>query len=273
MPLLQIFILAAIQGITEFIPISSSGHLILLPEFFDWNDQGLLVDVAVHVGTLFAVIIYFWRDIFKILSSVYHKTLLGRKSTKTDKNFRLFLNLGIATLPIIPAGYIINYYSGDILRSMEVIGWATIVFAIFLLLADKVCMTFRKLDHIPYSGALLIGLFQIMALIPGTSRAGITITAARLLGVERQDAAKFSMLLSIPVIAAAGALKLVDAYTIGNTGIIIDLVEIASLTFIIALATIFIFLRWLKNSGFTPFVVYRLILGGVIILFAYQPYI
>ena len=273
MPLLQIFILASIQGITEFIPISSSGHLILLPEFFDWDDQGLLVDVAVHIGTLFAVIIYFWKDIFKILTSIYYKTLLHRKNKKTDKNYKLFLNLSIATLPIIPAGYLVNYYSGDILRSMEVIGWATFVFAIFLLLADKVCMTFRKLDHISYSGALLIGLFQIMALIPGTSRAGITITAARFLGVERQDAAKFSMLLSIPVIIAAGALKLADAYTIGDPKVILDLIEIASLTFIIALATIFIFLRWLKNSSFTPFVIYRLILGGAIILFAYQPYI
>ena len=273
MPLLQILILASIQGITEFIPISSSGHLILLPEFFDWDDQGLLVDVAVHMGTLFAVIIYFWRDIFKILTSVYYKTLLRRKSIKTDENYKLLLNLVIATLPIIPAGYLINYYSGDILRSMEVIGWATIVFAILLLLADKVCMTFRKLGHISYFGALWIGLFQIIALIPGTSRAGITITAARLLGVERQDAAKFSMLLSIPVITAAGTLKLVDAYTIGDPSLIMELIEIASLTFIIALATIFIFLRWLKNSSFTPFVIYRLILGGIIILFAYQPFI
>ena len=144
MPLFQIFILASIQGITEFIPISSSGHLILLPEFFDWDDQGLLVDVAVHIGTLFAVIIYFWKDIFKILTSIYYKTLLRRKSKKTDENYKLLLNLCIATLPIIPAGYLVNYYSGDILRSMEVIGWATIVFAIVLLLADKVSMTFNN---------------------------------------------------------------------------------------------------------------------------------
>ena len=196
-PLFQLFVLAAVQGITEFLPISSSGHLVLVPKFADWTDQGLLLDVAVHVGTLMAVMLYFYRDLATMTGAIFRSFKQISIRRPLDREFWLVWKLVIATLPVILAGYLMNTYLGGAFRSLEIIGWTTLGFGILLFLADKLNMTIRNVEHITFLGAFVIGLFQILALIPGTSRAGITMTAARFQGVERQDAARFSLLLSM----------------------------------------------------------------------------
>ena len=260
-PFIQILILAAVQGITEFLPVSSSGHLILVPKFTGLVDQGLMMDVAVHVGTLLAVMLYFWRDIIGMTRS------LDRR--KVDNEFWLFFKLILATLPVIVAGYLVNHYIGADLRTLEIIGWATLIFGILLYASDKLNMTVCNIDHISFFGAFFIGLMQVVALIPGTSRAGITMTAARFLGVDRQDAARFSLLLSIPTIAGAGALKGYELYKSGNQVLFNDVITVAGLSFLFALAAISLLMAWLRRANFTPFVIYRILLGGGLISVAY----
>ena len=261
--------LAAVQGITEFLPISSSAHLILVPKLSDWPDQGLLIDVAAHLGTLLAVIIYFLRDLISMAVALFqHLRPLSNKPS-INPHFSLMINLVVATLPILLAGYFVNYFLDNSFRSLEVIGWATIIFGFVLLFADKTSMTIREIDHITLKGALLIGLFQILALIPGTSRAGITITAARLQGVERRDAARFSLLLSIPVIISAGGLKGLELYTNGTAVLFKEALIVMAISFCFAMTAISLMMFWLKNASFTPFIVYRIALGIFLLLIFY----
>lgn len=269
MPLVQIFVLAAVQGITEFLPVSSSAHLILVPNITGWPDQGLLMDVAVHVGTLLAVMIYFWRDLFGMAAALVHMPGQIANHRRFDAEYWLFLKLILATAPVIAAGFLVNYYMGDILRSIEVIGWATLGFGLLLLIADKASMTVRKIEHITFVGAFVVGMFQVLALIPGTSRAGITMTAARFLGVERQDAARFSLLLSIPAIVGAGALKGLELYQSGDVVLINDALKVGGLSFLFALISISVLMIWLKRASFTPFFFYRFLLGVGLLYYAY----
>jgi len=205
-PILHIVILALFQGVTEFLPISSSGHLVLVPWFAGWQDQGLTLDVAVHVGTLGAVMAYLWRDIAAMLSGLWG--MVKGKGVNADVRLAVYLVLG--TLPVIAAGFVLNKYVPGGIRSIEIIGWATLGFGVLLWLADRFSVTVRRIDHLRLSDALIIGVSQCLALIPGTSRSGITMTAGRMLGMERPDCARFSMLLSIPVIVGAGVLKGLD---------------------------------------------------------------
>jgi undecaprenyl-diphosphatase len=207
MPVLHVVVLALVQGITEFLPVSSSGHLALVPFYTGWPDQGLIIDVAVHVGTLGAVVLYFWRDIIAML-----RGLLMVARGRIDPYAKLSGLIMLATVPVFAAGYGLNYYGTDGLRSLNVIAWTTLVFGIVLWIADKVGMTLRRVEHMGISDAAIIGFAQVLALVPGTSRSGITITAARILGMERGDAARFSMLLSIPAIIGAGTLAGLDLY-------------------------------------------------------------
>ena len=270
MPFIQSIVLAAVQGITEFLPVSSSGHLILVPKLTGWPDQGLAIDVAVHVGTLAAVMLYFWRDIGGIAGAVLRAGGQMANQRPLDQEISLLIKLIIATLPVVVAGYWVNEtINEDLLRSVKIIGWATLGFGLFLWLADKSNMTIRRLEHITYGGALVIGLFQILALLPGTSRAGITMTAARFLGVECQDAARFSLLLSIPVIIAAGSLKGWELFRSGNQVLIDDALTVGGLAFLFALVAIAFLMFWLKRASFTPFVVYRVILGAALLYYAY----
>jgi len=268
-PFLQILILAAIQGITEFLPISSSGHLILVPNFTGLRDQGLMMDVAVHVGTLMAVMLYFWRDIFGMATASSRVFRQMADHRKFDAEFWLFCKLIIATLPVILVGFYVNKYLGTNLRTLEIIGWTTLCFGVLLFIADKINMTVRKMQHISFHGALFIGLMQAIALIPGTSRAGITMTAARFLGVERQDAARFSLLLSIPTIIGAGALKGYELSQSANTVLINDVLMLAGLSFLFALVAISLLMVWLRRASFTPFVIYRILLGAVLLSIVY----
>ncbi|MBC8242359.1 MAG: undecaprenyl-diphosphate phosphatase [Alphaproteobacteria bacterium] len=265
MSLLHLVVLAMVQGITEFLPISSSGHLVLVPIFTGWQDQGLLLDVAVHVGTLGAVVLYLSTDIWGILVGLI-RVMRGRRDPKAI----LALYIVLATIPVVIAGYLFNkYYPGGI-RSILVIGWATLGFGIFLAITDWLGMTVRRMEHIRLSDALIIGVFQILALIPGTSRSGITMSAARLLGFERPDAARFSMLLSIPAIVGAGVLKGLELYETGNAQPTSDALMAGGMAFATALVAIMIMMAWLRRASFAPFVFYRVALGCILLAFGYD---
>ncbi len=261
---LHLLVLAIVQGITEFLPISSSGHLVLVPVFGGWEDQGLLMDVAVHIGTLGAVILYFWRDIWFMVRGMWRVT-----KGKRDPGARLAALVVLATIPVIGAGFFLDKYIGPSLRTVEVIGWTTLGFGFLLYMADKIGLTIRRVEHTGIVDALIIGLAQCLALIPGTSRSGITITAARFLGFERVDAARFSMLLSIPTILGAGVLKGLELYESGNAQLTNDALTAAGIAFISALVALFIMMAWLKRASFTPFFIYRLFLGGGLLYYAY----
>jgi len=265
LPLLHLAVLAVVQGITEFLPISSSGHLVLVPIFAGWPDQGLLMDVAVHVGTLGAVMLYFWRDLWSILVG-----LTRMAKGKKHPGSRLLGHMILGTIPVIAAGYYINEYYGDAFRSLMVIGWTTFGFGILLYLADKFGMTIRRIEHLSIGSTLFIGLAQCLALIPGTSRSGITITAARMLGFERLDAARFSMLLSIPTILGAGILKGWELYQLGNAQLTSDVFLAAGLAFGTALIALVLMMAWIRRATFTPFVIYRLLLGAALLALAYS---
>ena len=263
MPILHLAILALVQGITEFLPISSSGHLVLVPHVMQWQDQGLLLDVAVHVGTLGAVMVYAWREIGMMLSGSW-KLMRGR----VDQGTRLMLQVILGSIPVVIAGYAIAKYAGGMLRSVEIIGWTTLGFGLLLGLADRVGMTVRRLEHMSYGSALAIGMAQVLALIPGTSRSGITMTAARALGYERAEAARFSMLIGAPILAAAGlygALGLMDAPADGLVTLQ-DGMIVAGVAFLTGLASIAALMAILRRMSFLPFVLYRFALGVALIL-------
>jgi undecaprenyl-diphosphatase len=263
-PLLHLVVLAVVQGITEFLPVSSSGHLVLVPVFAGWPDQGLLMDVAVHVGTLGAVMVYLSRDIWEIIAGLFN-VARGRRDPKAALAGYIIL----ATLPVIGAGYFLNQYYPDGIRSIIVIGWTTLGFGLFLAVTDWMGMTLRRMEHIRFVDALVIGLLQVLALIPGTSRSGITMSAARLLGFERHDAARFSMLLSIPVILGAGTLKGLELYQSGDQELTYQAFVAAGLAFVAALIAIAVMMAWLRKSTFAPFVLYRVALGVVLLAVAY----
>ena len=264
MPILHLVILALVQGITEFLPVSSSGHLALVPILTGWADQGLIIDVAVHVGTLGAVVLYFWRDIIAML-----RGLLMAARGRDDAYAKLSGLIVLATIPVFAAGYGLNYYGVDGLRSLNGIAWATIGFGIVLWIADSASMTLRRVEHLGINDALLIGFAQVLALMPGTSRSGITMTAARILGVERGDAARFSMLLSIPAIIGAGALVGLDLIQAGNVRLTNEAILAAGLSFVTALVAISFLMAWLRRFSFAPFAVYRIILGGGLLGLSY----
>jgi len=249
-------VLALVQGVTEFLPISSSAHLQLVPDLFGWPDQGLIVDVAMHVGTLGAVILYFARDLWTMLIGL-GRVVRGRR----NPGARLAGMLVLATVPFVIAGALVDYYWTEGLRSVTVIAWATLGFGVLLFVADKLGMTVRRIDHLSVGDAIIIGCAQALALIPGTSRSGITMTAGRLLGLEREDAARFSMLLSIPAIVGAGTLKGIELYRAGNADLTLQALLAAAMAFVAALIAIAFLMAWLKRATFTPFVVYRVLLG------------
>ena len=250
---LQLAVLALVQGITEFLPVSSSGHLVLASNVLAWPDQGLKIDIAVHGGTLLAVIIYFRREIVRLLR--------GREAA--DR--RLLALIILATVPVGGAGFLLHATGTDMLRDPALIAWTTLGFGLLLLVADRLGGTARPLEGLTWRGAAVIGLFQVAALVPGTSRAGITITAARFLGYSRADCATFSMLLSIPVIAAAVLLAAGDMAASGDTALTGPALVAAALSFGAALVTIRLFMAWLARASFTPFVIYRVLLAALLL--------
>jgi len=261
----HIILLAVVQGITEFLPISSSGHLVLTPAITGAADQGLLLDVSVHVGTLLAVLIYFWRDVLAMIIGFF-RLFTGRMTPGA----RMALHIVVATIPVVAVGFYLKQ-SGieEQMRSVEIIAWTTLVFGILLWFADKVGMTINRIEHMGWAGSIFIGLAQVIALVPGVSRSGITMTAARLMSYERSDAAQFSMLMSIPVIMGAGLLAGLDLHKAGNMELNREVLMAIGFSFITALITIAVLMSWLKRASFTPFAIYRIILGIALLVWVY----
>ncbi|MGB0468396.1 MAG: undecaprenyl-diphosphate phosphatase [Pontibacterium sp.] len=258
---LQVTILALIQGLTEFLPISSSAHLILPSQLFGWEDQGLAFDVGVHVGTLTAVMLYFRADIATMVVA-WLNTLRGQKSPEGW----LAWYVAFATIPAVAFGLAINGIIDEYGRSILVISATTLIFGALLWWADVNRTEVRPLTKITFKDAMIIGFAQAVALIPGTSRSGITITAALMLGFERQAAARFSFLLSIPVILGAGLLKgkeLAETGTDAQWSMVIVGAVIAAVS---AFSCIHLFLKWLDRIGMMPFVIYRLALGVALLV-------
>lgn len=263
-PLEQIVVLAIVQGITEFLPISSSGHLILIPVLTGWKDQGMTTDVMVHVGSLAAIIVYFWRDVLTILGGAAD-LVRGRWSDRA----RLAAFIAAATVPAVLFGLTLMWLDLlDKIRSIEIVAWNALIFGILMLVADKMGPRLKAMEDITFGSAMIIGLSQALALIPGTSRSGITMSAARFLGFERAEAARFSFLLGIPAITGAGVLTFVEMRSSGQI-MPPGAITAAVFTFFSALAAIAFLMAMVKRMSFTPFVIYRVTLAGFLLVLAY----
>ena len=260
MDLIQVLLLSFIQGLTEFLPISSSAHLILFSDFFSSSIQSLNFDVSVHLGTLVAACVYFKDEISYILNSF-------SSSDKETTGKKLLVNLIIGALPILIIGFFVRDLVEIFLRAPEIIAYATIFFAVILYLSTKVKARHYQLDSISPIQASIIGLAQCLALIPGTSRSGITISAGLALGLESRVASRFSFLLAIPTIGAIACYQIIS----------VDFVSFAEeyrnnligifVSFVVAYLTIDFFIKFIDRIGFMPFIIYRLILGALILLF------
>ena len=258
--MLQTIVLALVQSATEFLPVSSSGHLILVPRLLHWADQGLAMDIALHVGTLFSVLIYFSRDVG---AAVYGILDVLKRNFRTSQAL-FVLKLAVSCLPVFIVGALCHSYISEHFRSPKIIATTAIVFGILLYWADKKGKDKETVETLGFKAAFLIGLAQVLALIPGVSRSGITMTAARLLNVGRGEAARFSMLLSIPTIGAAGGLGMLEILTeTGGTEQSGAMVVLGmAVAFIGGLAAIGFLMKWLKTSSFAVFALYRVLLGA-----------
>lgn len=267
MPLLHLLLVAIIQGLTEFLPVSSSGHLILLPMLTGLQDQGQIIDVAVHVGTLGAVILYFWSDVRLALAGI-PQLLRGRIESQ---GAWLALCLAIATVPVVLVGLLLNLTGLDVMmRGTAVIGWTMLLFGLLLYWADQRGPQIKTAGQWSLRDALVMGLWQVVALIPGTSRSGITITGGRLLGYTREDAAKLSMLMSIPTIIASGVLLGARVAMDADLAAARDGAIAAVFAFGAALLALAVMMRLLRSVSYTPYVIYRVLLGIVLLLYAYS---
>ena len=251
--MIEIFILSLIQGITEFLPISSSSHLILVSEFLNFENQSLSIDVSLHIGSFMAVVIYFYKDISNFF---YNKVL--------------FFKILISSIPVMIIGFFL-VKSGLIekIRNLETIAWTTIIFGILLYISDRFKLEKEIKNNFSYKSAIFIGFLQILSLIPGVSRSGIAITAARLLNFKRIDSAKISFLISIPILGAVSFFGLKNLIMEENGTLTnVNLISIL-LSFVFSFITIKYFLNYLKRFNLNFFVFYRILLGVIILLFAY----
>ena len=250
---IEILILAIIQGISEYLPVSSAAHLVLVSKYYVFTNQSLLIDICLHLGSLIAIIFYFRNDILNFI-----------------KNRDFLIKILIGTIPIIPVGYIM-FQTGLInqLRNLEVIGWMSLIFGILLYVGDRSKVT-KKIDtQFTNKSAIIIGLFQVFALIPGVSRAGITITSGRLLGFNRFDSAKISFFLSIPTLAAASLLGIYNIYKEGSAELNFLAIIAVTFSFIFSYFTIVLFLNFIKKFSLNIFIIYRIILSLFILGIVY----
>ncbi len=256
---LQYFIIGIVQGFTEFLPISSSGHLVLISELTNWQDQGLFTDVAVHVGTLLAVIIYLRLHIIILLRNFF--------TFKINKNYNL-IKIIIATIPAVIVGFFIFEFVQLYFRDIKVVAVTSIVFAAILFVADHFKIKLSKWENMSYFQAFIIGLFQVLAFIPGASRAGVTITGARFIGFDRSSAAIFSMLLSIPIILASLAFTSIDLLNSYENNLnFYKSLFAAVVACITSLLSINVMMRLIQKSTFNIFIIYRVILGFILLYF------
>ena len=249
----EILILSIVQGITEFLPVSSSSHLIIISEYIKFDNKGLTLDVSLHLGSFLAVVIYFFKDIVNFIN-----------------NKDLLLKIIVSSFPVMIIGFILvetNFI--ETLRNIEIIGWTTLIFGILLYVSDKYDLTKNIDNNFNYKSALLIGLFQVLALVPGVSRSGITITAARLLNFKRYDAAKISFLLSIPTLGAVSLFGLKNIVV--SQDLNFSILNLISIIFssIFSFITIKFFLKYIKRFSLNLFVIYRIILGIILLVIAY----
>ena len=267
MEIFPLLLLAIIQGITEFLPISSSAHLELIHKYFGETPDDLALDVAVHIGTLGAVIIYFRTDVQRAFFG-FISLCRGRIE---DPRIHLALCLIIATIPVVILGLLIKLAGFDeMLRSLAVMGWAMIIFGVLLWWADRNPKAEKTTEAWTMKDAVKLGLWQAIALIPGTSRSGITITGALQLGYTRHDAARIAMLMSIPTILASAALLSVDVVAEANWQVLRSAAIAALLSFGAAYLALGLMMRLLQSISYTPYVIYRLILGAAILVVAYN---
>ncbi|KPQ27206.1 MULTISPECIES: undecaprenyl-diphosphate phosphatase [unclassified Halomonas] len=254
---LQIVVLALVQGVSEFLPVSSSAHLILVPVLTEWEDQGLAFDVALHLGSLSAVVVYFRHELWQMVSSC----LAALKGQRIDRDARLAVWVILATLPVCAVGFLMRDVVAEHMRSTLIIGLSLVFFGLWLGYADWQKRGSRSEYQLTFRDALLIGAAQVLALIPGTSRSGITMTAALMLGMSREGAARFSFLLSIPVIVLAGGLEAIEL--IGQPNPVDGSAMLAGtlLSGLSAYACIHFFLALIKRLGMQPFVLYRVLFG------------
>jgi len=249
----EILILSAIQGISEFLPVSSVAHLVLVSKYYAFTNQSLLIDICLHLGSLIAIILYFRNDLFHFI-----------------KNRNFLIKILVGTIPIIPIGYIL-YQTGLIeqLRNIKVIGWMSLIFGILLYVSDRSKVT-KKIDtEFTNKSALIIGLFQVVALIPGVSRSGITITSGRMLGFNRFDSAKISFFLSIPTLFAASAIGIYNVYKEGSAELNFLAIIAVIFSFIFSYLTIALFFNFIKKFSLNIFIIYRIILSLFILAIVY----
>ena len=258
-----IIILSLVQGITEFLPISSSAHLIIIPEFFLNIDSSRGFDVSLHFGSLLAVIYYLKKDLMKIISDTMYLKI-------DNEGFIILKNLIISTIPVIFVGFLVHINNFDIIRSIEVIGWTTLIFGILLGLADRNLKVVKYFKSLNLKDALVIGITQILAIIPGVSRSGIVITAGLYMGFSRFDASKYSLLLSIPVIIAATTLESINLFIEKGFFFNNEMIMGIILSFCVALITIRLFMNWINKASLKIFVAYRIMLGILILIYAYN---
>ena len=251
--MIEIFILSIIQGLTEFLPISSSSHLILISKYFSFNNQNLYIDVSCHIGSFFAVLVYFRND---ILNFVINKIL--------------FAKILISALPVMIIGFFL-VKSGliDKIRNIETIAWTTIIFGILLYFSDKFKMKRNLNSNFTFKSVIFIGLFQVLSLVPGVSRSGVAITAARFLNYGRVDSAKISFLLSIPILGAVSFFGLKNIFTTNDVFFSQANLTTILLSFIFSLVTIKFFLNYLKKFSLKVFVYYRILLGFIFLFITY----
>lgn len=272
MPLLHIAILALVQGITEFLPVSSSGHLLLTHALLGhgnsadaWGDD-LILDLAVHVGSLMAVLLYFRRDVLKMLGG-FPSLLRGNLN---NPHARLSLFLVVGSIPALALGFLLHKLQPGFLRSVEVVAWCTLIFGALLWIVDTKMPVKRSTSEMTLRDAILIGLAQAMALVPGTSRSGITMTAARGLGFSRTEAAHFSFLLSIIATAAAGSIGALDLLKADSVEMNYNAAAAAAFSFVASWVTIAFLMKMLRTWTFKPFAIYRLVLAAVLLGLIYS---
>ena len=250
---IEILILSAVQGISEFLPVSSAAHLILVSKYYAFNNQNLLIDICLHLGSLIAIILYFRKDLFSFI-----------------KNRKFLSKIILATVPLILVGYLL-YQTNLIknLRNLEIIGWMTLIFGILLYISDKIKITRKVENDFSIRSALIIGLFQILALIPGVSRAGITISAGRILGFNRFDSAKISFMLAIPALSAASILGIFNIYKENSIELNFLAIIAVIFSFIFSYMTIVLFLNYIKKFSLKIFIIYRIILSIILLSIVY----
>lgn len=284
MTIFQLLIIAIVQGITEFLPISSSGHLILIPFLTEFPDQGPLIDVAVHVGSLLAIIVYFFKDVAVLARGGFASIGIGAKREQAPFERRLFWWIVLGTIPAVAFGlaiklgafnsiaetwFNITVVDDDLMSSIrftDLIAFNLIVYGILLGIADWIGKEVKAFEDMTWRDGLIVGIAQALAIIPGTSRSGVTMTAARFLGYQRVEAARFSFLLSIPAVAGAGVLIVPEIFEAG-TALAFDALIAGVLTFLAAFATMAFLMNFLKRASMLVFVVYRVLMGVALFYF------